>query len=208
MIGTGQMRSLATCGILGLAVVGAACGEPPPKAPQTYDYTKAQYADADSKALMYNLIGRWFPEAEIRRLDDDSMTPEAWCARNPSHIMVHLDEVDVQCDEGLPFAAAIARVERHESGGIQVVLRAAEDAKLKSLLFEDVIGTGARITGSPCFEGAATNHARFPKIEILRRQILGGRRCAQIVDPTASTAPAPSSPGVNGGVAGYMPVRK
>ena len=189
MIGTAQMRGVATCGLLGLTVL-AGCSEPPAAAPQTYDYTQAKYADADSKALMYNLIGRWFPEAEIRRLDDDSMTPEAWCARPPSHVMVHLDEVEVQCDEGLPYSAAIARVERHESGGIQVVLRAAEDAKLKSLLFEDVIGTGARLSGSPCVEGGkATAHARFPKIEILRRQILSGRRCAQIVDPTAPAAP-------------------
>lgn len=189
MIGTSQMRGVATCGILGCALLFAGCGKPPPEAPKAYDYTKAKHADASSKALMYNLIGRWFPEAEIRRLDDDSMTPEAWCAREPSHVMVHLDEVEVRCDEGPAYSAAIARVERHEGGGIQVVLRAAEDAKLKSLVFEDVIGTGARISGSPCTKDKAANHARFPKIEILRRQILGGRRCAQIVDPTAAATP-------------------
>ena len=132
--------------------------------------------------MIYNLIGRWFPEDEIKRLADDSMTPDAWCAREPSHIRVHLDEVVVQCDTGPTIAAAIARVSRHESGGIQVVLRAADDAPLKALLFEKVIGTKAEVSGSPCHEGKKTAHARFPRIEILQRQILGGQRCAQIRD--------------------------
>lgn len=166
-------------GLLGLSACGKGAQE---EAPKTFDYTKAASADGDSKALIYNLIGRFFPKKEIERLDDDSMTPEAWCRRDPSVIRVMLDEVEVQCDDGSPYSAAIARVIRHESGGIQIVLRAAEDAPLKALLFEDVIGSSARITGSPCFEGKAAEHARFPKIETLRRQILGGQRCAQIRD--------------------------
>jgi len=168
--------------VVGLALAGCGKGQEQAAETQVYDYTAAAFADSDSKALIYNLIGRWFPEAEIKRLDDDSMTPEAWCAREPSHIRVHLDEVVVQCDSGPTYSAAIARVTRHESGGIQVVLRASEDAPLKSLLFEKVIGTKAEISGSPCAEGKKMVHARFPKIETLRRQILGGRRCAQIHD--------------------------
>lgn len=166
--------------ILGLALFAAGCGKGKDEGPKVFDYTQAASADGDSKALIYNLIGRWFPKTEITRLDDDSMTPEAWCKRNPSMVKVMLDEVAVQCDDGQPYQAAIARVSRHEGGGIQIVLRAGEDAKLKSLLFEKVIGSDAVITGSPCFEGKSAEHARFPKIETLRRQILGGQRCQQI----------------------------
>lgn len=167
--------------ILAAAAAASGCGKGKAEdANKVYDYTKAASADGDSKALIYNLIGRWFPKAEIERLDDDSMTPAAWCGRDPSMIRVMLDEVIVQCDDGEPHQAAIARVTRHEGGGIQITLRAAEDAPLRSLLFEDVIGKDAKITGSPCFDKKTTPHARFPKIETLRRQILGGQRCAQI----------------------------
>ncbi|GEM_PF-3065451 len=165
--------------LLGLSACGKSAED---EAPKVFDYTNAVSADGDSKALMYNLIGRFFPTEEIKRLDDDSMTPQAWCNRDPSMIRVLLDEVEVQCNEGEQMSAAIARVTRHESGGIQIVLRASEEAPLKSLLFEKVIGSNAQITGSPCFAGKPTAHARFPKIETLRRQILGGQRCAQIRD--------------------------
>lgn len=168
---------LLVAGLLGLSACGKGAES---KAPKIHDYTNSVSADGDSKALIYNLIGRFFSKKEIKRLDDDSMTPEAWCEREPSRIRVMLDEVDVQCDEGLPYTAAIARVRRHEDGGIQIVLRASDDAPLKALLFEKVIGNEALITGSPCSSGKALQHARFPNIETLRRQILGGRRCAQI----------------------------
>ncbi len=169
---------------IGLMVVGllglSACGKGEDKGPKIYDYTNSVSADGDSKALIYNLIGRFFTKKEIKRLDDDSMTPEAWCERAPSRIRVMLDEIDVQCDKGQSYSAAIARVKRHEGGGIQIVLRASDEAPLKSLVFEKVIGNEALITGSPCSGGQAVQHARFPNIETLRRQILGGRRCAQI----------------------------
>lgn len=180
MRGMASMQRAGWILVAGLGLVSCGKGADPEAQNQAYDYTAAAFADSDSKALIYNLIGRWFPESEIKRLDDDSMTPEAWCAREPSHVRVHLDEVVVQCDSGPTQSAAIARVVRHESGGIQVVLRASDDAPLKSLLFEKVIGTKAEITGSPCGDGKKVVHARFPKIEILRRQILGGRRCAQV----------------------------
>lgn len=171
------------------ASVQVGCAAEKTDADEVYDYTDVYGADTDSKALIYNLIGRWFPEGEIDRLDDDSMTPEAWCARDPTHIRVHLDEVVVQCDSGEPYSAAIARVARHEpSGGIELVLRAAEDAALKTLVFEEVKGTQAKVAGSPCFEGEVAEHARFPKIEVLRRQILGGQRCTQVRDRAAAAA--------------------
>ena len=182
----GVLSLVGLAALLFVSGCGKGDGE---KKKKVYDYTKASGAEGDSKALMYNLIGRWFPTKEVERLDDDSMTPEAWCAREPSQIRVHLDEVEVQCDSGLPHAAAIARVKRHEKGGIQLVLRASEDAPLRTLIFEQVVGTDAQITGSPCFEGKPAGHARFPKIEILGRQILGGRRCAQIRDRAAAAQP-------------------
>ena len=175
------MRLTSISILLGASVALVGCGKGgEQEAPKVFDYTQAVSADGDSKALIYNLIGRWFPKGEITRLDDDSMTPEAWCKRDPSLIRVMLDEVQVQCDTGLPHQAAIARVARDKGGGIRIVLRAGEDAPLKTLLFEKVVGSDAMVTGSPCFEAAATAHARFPKIETLRRQILGGQRCAQI----------------------------
>lgn len=142
------------------------------------DYTTIN-VETDSKALIYNLIGRWFPEAEIKRLDDDSMTPESWCAREPSHLLVELDQVSVQCDQGLPQEAAIARVERN-AGGIQLVLRAKEDAQLKTLNFTKAVGTEVLVAGSPCDDGQPQRYARFHRYETLERQILGGKRCAQI----------------------------
>lgn len=142
------------------------------------DYTTIN-VETDTKALIYNLIGRWFPEAEIKRLDDDSMTPVTWCAREPTHVLVELDQVTVQCDQGLAQEAAIARVER-ASGGIQLVLRAKEDAQLKSLVFTKAVGTSVEIAGSPCDDGQGHAYARFHRFETLERQILSGKRCAQI----------------------------
>jgi hypothetical protein len=135
--------------------------------------------ETDSKALIYNLIGRWFPEAEIKRLDDDTMTPESWCAREPTHLLVELDQVSVQCDQGLPQEAAIARVER-SGGGIHLVLRAKEDAQLKSLIFTKAVGTQVQVAGSPCDDSQPQAYARFHRFETLERQILSGKRCAQI----------------------------
>lgn len=156
---------------------------------KVYDYTKANVSD--TKALIYNLIGRWYPLREIERLDDDTMTPEQWCAKEPEHIFVHLSEVEVRCTDGTGYNSPIARIDRSEQGGIMLVMRAPEDAKFKSLTFKDVITKEddeirpkATILGSPCLaEPKAETFARFPKIEILERQILNGRHCSQITLP-------------------------
>lgn len=144
----------------------------------------------EGKGLLPNLIGRWFPEAEIERLDNDTMTPQAWCAREPTMILVNLNEVLVQCDSGPEIVAAIARVERTQEGGVRLVMRGQDEGPFKSLLFDQVLGPKAIITGSPCNGGERANYARFPKIEVLRRQILSGKRCAQILKQT-DIEPAP-----------------
>lgn len=153
---------------------------------KVYDYTKANVSD--TKALIYNLIGRWYPLREIERLDDDTMTPEQWCAKEPEHILVNLNDVEVECLDGSHHSSPIARIDRSDEGGIVLVMRAPEDAKFKSLTFQDVITREeeeirpkATVSGSPCVgEPKAEQFGRFPKIEILERQILNGRHCSQI----------------------------
>lgn len=165
------------------AVVGAACSTDglEDSGTRVYDYSHPYGADTDPKTLIYNLIGRWFPTEEIVRLDNDTMTPEAWCARQPTHIQVFLDGVWVQCDKGPRLETAIARVDRHhETGGIHLVLRPIEGSDLRTLVFEKVVGTTSVIRGSPCFDMKATQYERFPRIETLRRQILGSQRCEQL----------------------------
>jgi hypothetical protein len=154
-----------------------------------YDYTKID-TGADKKALTYNLIGRWYPETEILRLDDDTMTPEQWCAHEPAHIEVQLDDVDVYCTDGTHHSSPIARVDRTPEG-ILLVMRASEGAKLKQLTFSEVISRSedkyrpkAKVLGSPCSDSLLPEaYARFPKIEVLERQILDGRHCAQVPKP-------------------------
>jgi hypothetical protein len=189
-MGQGFARGAA----LALLALAAGCGKGPDAGapPPVFDYTKVNVG-TDSKALIYNLIGRWFPKEEVERLDDDTLTPEAWCEREPARVEVHLDEVEVHCDDGLPTAKiAIARVERGEAG-VAVVMRAAEDARLRTLTFERVTGTEASIAGVPCFGGESHVFLRFPRFEILKRQILGGRRCSQVVKDEGR-AVAPPSP--------------
>src|SRR5262245_29776572 len=151
-----------------------------------YDYTKVN-TGTDKKALIYNLIGRWFPEAEIQRLDDDSMTPEQWCAREPARIEIFLDDVEVFCIDGTRYASPIARVDRTDEG-VVLVMRAPEDSRLKSLTFGEVLSRSedknrpkAKVLGSPCNTSTLPEaYARFPRLEILERQILDGKQCAQI----------------------------
>ena len=148
---------------------------------QSFDYSRPYGAETDAKTLVYNLIGRWFPTEEIVRLDNDTMTPEAWCAREPTHVEILLSGARVQCDSGPRLETAIARVDRHHaSGGIQLVLRPIDGSDLRTLVFERVVGTTAVIQGSPCFDMRATQYERFPRIETLRRQILGSQRCERL----------------------------
>lgn len=189
------MRS-ALSGVTLAAVLGLSSGCTPGASEATdaaiYDYT-AVNTGPDTKALIYNLIGRWYPVEEIARLDDDSMTPEAFCAREPSMLTVLLDDVEIQCDQGASVSVAIARVERSAEGGIHLAMRAKEE-ELKHITFKKVLGSTAVIAGSPCYGGKDHDYARFPKYEVLQRQILGGRRCAQIIKDSARILPKPEDP--------------
>jgi hypothetical protein len=178
---------------LALASILALCGCPGGSSgsmdASVYDYTKVN-TGSDKKALIYNLIGRWYPEAEIMRLDNDSMTPEQWCAREPARIEIYLDDVEVYCMDGSRHASPIARVDRTDEG-VVIVMRASEEAKLRSLTFTEVISRSedknrpkAKVLGSPCSQSTLPEaYARFPKIEVLERQILDGRNCAMIPKP-------------------------
>lgn len=179
--------------VAGVAYLSTACapdGRAEPVAGQVFDYSRPYGAETEPKTLIYNLIGRWFPTEEIVRLDNDTMTPEVWCAREPTHIQVFLSGIRIQCDRGPRLETAIARVDRHRStGGIQLVLRPVDGSDLRTLVFERVVGTTAVIQGSPCFGLRATQYERFPRIETLRRQILGSQRCERI-----RSKPAPRTP--------------
>ncbi len=172
-----------------LLATGCPGGAPGSMDASVYDYTKIN-PGSDKKAVIYNLIGRWFPEAEIKRLDNDSMTPEQWCARELARIEIFLDSVEVYCQDGSHFDSPIARVDRSDQG-IVLIMRASEDAPLKSLTFTDVISRSeekyrpkAIVLGSPCVDPGKTEaYARFPKVETLQRQLLDGRQCSQVVKP-------------------------
>jgi hypothetical protein len=137
---------------------------------------------ADDKALIYNLVGRWYPQDEITRLSDRTLTPEQWCEREPTVLFVYPEKVEVRCAKGTLHAAMIAQAKRDKDGKITLTMRAKEDSPLKQISIQ-AKGPRATIEGSPCFE-AATEHARFPEYEILSREILGGRRCAQVAQVT------------------------
>lgn len=135
---------------------------------------------ADDKALLYNLVGRWYPEEEIKRLSDRTLTAEQWCEREPSIVFVVPDMVTVRCGKDTEYTGMIASARREKDGTIQIVMRAKEDSPLKSVTFH-ARGAKATISGSPCFEGKPVEYARFPEYEILSREILAGRRCPQVV---------------------------
>ncbi|MCK6552771.1 hypothetical protein L6R52_43510 [Myxococcota bacterium] len=134
-------------------------------------------------SVIYDLVGRWYPEAEIARLSDRTLTPEEWCRREPSMIFVVPEKVTVACDDGAPISAMVAVARRPAGDRVEVALRAKPGSPLTKLTF-DVDGTRATITGSPCDRGASARYARFPRYELLGREILGGRRCAELATTT------------------------
>jgi hypothetical protein len=85
----------------------------------------------------------------------------------------------VRCAKGAELNAMIAGAHQETDGRITLNMRAKEDSPLKQLSFQ-ARGPKASITGNPCFEGQVVEYARFPEYEILSREILGGRRCAQL----------------------------
>ena len=161
----------------------AACSgkKDPDEAPKVFDYSNPYGADTDPKALINNLVGRWYPLEELERLSDDSVTAEQWCSRDPFMVKVSLDEVMVRCAADSSYDYAIGRVGRHEaSGGIEIALRAPEDSPLRQLAFERVKGSEATISGIPCYKNAPHEYRRFPRFDSLRREVLDGRRCSQL----------------------------
>lgn len=133
---------------------------------------------ADQKALLYNLVGRWYPEDEIKRFSDRTLTAAQWCEREPSTIFLAPEKVEVRCTKGSVDEATIAKVSRESDGTITIRLRTKEDSNMRELR---VLARGpkATITGSPCASGPV-EYGRFPEYEILSREILGNRRCAQL----------------------------
>ena len=157
--------------------------EPPDAGLSPFYLSSMEY----EKARLYNLVGRWYPEEEIERLRDPTLTPEMWCAREPVRVFVHQDRVEVYCANQAPKRASIARVQTSsKAGDLTLLLRAAKESPLRQLRFE-TNGPSAVVSGSPCFGGKPTMHRRFPEFEILTRQILAGRRCSQVVEGEAPT---------------------
>ncbi len=132
------------------------------------------------KVAINNLIGRWYPDPEIKRLSDPTLTPEQWCERPVSRVNVTFDQVEVQCDTGPAWVAPVSQVKTTTAGEVVVLFRARKESGFTSLKFSASSGPRMNISGSPCFRGASTPHARFPDYEILTRQILGGKRCSQL----------------------------
>jgi hypothetical protein len=150
-------------------------------------------AQVDDKSKLYNLIGRWYPTSEVARLKDDTLTPNEWCARQPTRLTVMPDSVEMVCEKGDKHSAAIARVKTStKAGEILLLLRVGKDAPMRQIRFEEVRGPNATIVGLPCWSGRAEPHQRFPEYEILTRQILQGRRCSQLESAEAAPSPPPT----------------
>ena len=171
----------AEVGALVGACAVAACGEPPPAAPEVSTSPVIVSAPVDDKAKLYNIVGRWYPQREVERLRDDTLTPTEWCKRAPMRLAVLPDGVEVTCADGRTHAAAIARVRTStRAGETIVVLRSGKDGPLRQLRFEDLRGPTVIVSGSPCDPSGTAPYQRFPEYEIMTRQILGGKRCSQL----------------------------
>lgn len=144
---------------------------------------------ADEKQILYNLIGRWYPQDEIKRLSDRSLTAREWCATEPAMIFIVPEKVEIHCSNGQVTSAAIASTKREKDGVVSIGLRSTEE-KLKNLRIL-ARGPAATITGNPCFEGAV-EYARFPEYEIIARDMLGGQRCAQLAAEATEKGDLPS----------------
>lgn len=166
---------------LGLGVIG--CNKKPQEH-RLYDFTRE--VQGGPKAMIYNLVGRWYPIEEVKRLEKLGITPADWCKRPISKLELTMDEVALQCDQGGVQRAVVAQVGPGSMGGVQLKLRASTDSKLNQVLFKTVVGgangTEATIEGLPCYGGKLHVYVRFPRYEILRRQVLGGRSCEQVLD--------------------------
>ena len=100
----------------------------------------------DDKSKLYNLIGRWYPTAEVTRLKDETLTPEEWCAREPMKLTVMPDSVEVRCDKGQVFTAAIARARTSTvPGELTLLLRVSKDSPLKQVRFEAMSASGLEL---------------------------------------------------------------
>lgn len=166
---------LLVCTLSGCSKMPWASSEPADAGEVTSYYVDV----ADDKTLLYNLVGRWYPGEEIARFSDKTLTAEQWCEREPAVVFVMPESVQIRCQQGAPQSAMIARVQRDKDGKITLTMRAKEDSALKQLHFE-TRGSRATISGNPCFDGKPVAYGRFPEYEIWSREILGGRRCAQV----------------------------
>ncbi len=183
---SGGMRRILLTLVLA-PLVFACSGKGEDDQPKVFDYSMPYGADTDPKALLNNLVGRWYPLEEVKRLSDDSMTAKQWCSRDPLMVKISLDEVLVRCAADQVFEFAIGRVARHkESSGAEIFLRAPESSALRSLAFERHVGPEATVSGIPCYDKKAHEYRRFPSFESLRRAVLDGKRCSQLRDNAAA----------------------
>ncbi len=192
-----RRRSLGwvtSCLLVGVGASTWACESGPVEPPDSGVSPFYLSSMEHEKARLYNLVGRWYPESEIERLRDPTLTPEMWCAREPVRLFVHQDRVEVYCENEAPKRASIARVKTSsKAGDLTLLLRASKESSLRELRFE-TDGPSAVISGNPCFGGKPTMHRRFPEFEILTRQILAGRRCSQVIDGATGVTPLDESP--------------
>lgn len=177
-------------GPLALTLLSLCCAEEPPDAAGAPSSSPVIVnAQVDDKSKLYGLLGRWYPVREVQRLRDETLTAHDWCKKPPMRLTLLPDAVEVVCEKGESYSAPLARVRTSTAGEIVLSLRVSKDATMRQLRFQNVRGTKANITGSPCFEGEEEPHERFPDYEIMTRQILGGKRCSQIDAAEALLAP-------------------
>jgi hypothetical protein len=143
------------------------------------------------KALLYNLVGRWFPVDEVERLRGSSMTAADWCQRPPTMVSVDQESVIVQCSEGDARKSAIGSVKREAGPSVSLFLRNSDTRGDTVLRFRQVTGQTALLEGVDCQPDRPILYRRFPEFEILERQILGGRQCAQYLGRSEDTSIAP-----------------
>ena len=144
------------------------------------------YQDTENdKAMIFPLIGRWYPVHEVRRLSDRTLTAEEWCSRPAERILVEMEKARVQCEKGTEYVASVADVKTTTVPDQFVIsFRSTKDAPLRQLVFSNVMGVAAEISKSPCYEGKPVAFQRFPEFDVIRRKVVEGRPCPAMPSST------------------------
>ena len=174
-----------------VTVLTAACSEQQKQETARADsgVVTFNYQDTENdKAIIFPLIGRWYPVHEVRRLSDRTLTAEEWCSRPAERILIEMEKARVQCIEGTEYVASVADVKTTTVPDEFVIsFRSTKDAPLRQLIFSNVMGVAAEISKSPCDEGKRVAFQRFPEFDVIRRKIVEGRPCP----PTEGARKAP-----------------